>query len=179
MTCEQVSGLTDEQRGTILGILSVGCDRQAAADYVGCSLSEFRRAMKQDAEFLKQVCHAEASVELKHMSVVWEAIKDAKNWKTSVWWLERRHPERYGGRTAGVVTSRQLKAFVAMLYDVLEEEIQETAARQRLGHRLDSLVRAVDELMCDERESQLDVARPMVASLSDAADSNDGDEANN
>jgi hypothetical protein len=104
------------------------------------------------------------------MGVVWEAIKDVKNWKASVWWLERRYPERYGGRTAGVVTARQLKAFVGMLFDVLDEELCEAELRERLVLRLQALVRAVDELLFDDRDNPLAATSLIDASPADVAD---------
>ena len=52
--------------------------------------------MQHDAEFVANVRRAEASVELSHMRNVQQAAKDKKDWRASVWWLERRSPERFG-----------------------------------------------------------------------------------
>lgn len=178
MTCELVAvELTDEQKGQVCGILSVGCDRQTAANFVGCSQADIRRAMQQDAAFCAQLCHAEAGVEMSHMRVVQEAAKDVKNWRASVWWLERRSPERYGGRSAGVVTSRQLKSFIAVVVGILTEDIHSADDRQRLVSRLRSIARSVDQMLCDDREnfdaaesigwSPADVAEEVADDLSD------------
>ena len=59
--------LSDEQKSRIYGILSVGCDRQTAADYIGCSLGHLRSAMQDDVEFTKEVRRSEAEAEFKHM----------------------------------------------------------------------------------------------------------------
>ena len=97
MTSELITpALTDEQKGQICGILSVGCDRETAANFVGCSLADIRRAMQHDRAFAANVRRTEAGVELSHMRTVQEAAKEAKNWRASVWWLERRSPERFG-----------------------------------------------------------------------------------
>src|SRR5687768_13729973 len=87
--------LTDEQKSQIRGILSVGCDRQTAVDYVGCSLADIRRAMLEDAAFMADVRRAEAGIELMHMRNVQEAAEKKKEWRASVWWLEQRSPERF------------------------------------------------------------------------------------
>ena len=71
MTLDNISPtLTDEQKGRIYGILAVGCDRQTAADYIGCSLADLRNMMQRDSAFAKDVRRAEAEIELKHMNIV-------------------------------------------------------------------------------------------------------------
>ena len=60
--------------------------------------------MLRDADFAAEVRRAEAPVELSHMRNVQNAAQDGKNWRASVWWLERRSPERFGPRGAGTVT---------------------------------------------------------------------------
>jgi hypothetical protein len=131
MTCELIAvELTDEQKGQVCGILSVGCDRQTAADYIGCSLADIRRTMQRDPQFLASVRRAEASVELNHMRNVQELASSKKDWRASVWWLERRSPERFARRSPGAVTARQLKAFVSILGDALKHEVHNAEIRQ-------------------------------------------------
>ena len=154
MTCELIpSELTDEHKGQIYGILSVGCDRQTAANFVGCSLAEIRRAMQQDATFAAGVCRAEAGAELNHMRNVQQAAKDEKHWRASVWWLERRSPERFGPRGPGVVTARQLRAFVEILADVLREDVRDADERQQILARLNTLASSVDQMLRDNQLS--------------------------
>jgi hypothetical protein len=150
MTCELIpSELTDEQKGQIYGVLSVGCDRQTAAHFVGCSLADIRRAMQHDATFAAGICRAEAGAELNHMRNVQQAAKDEKHWRASVWWLERRSPERFGPRGAGVVTARQLKAYVEILADVLREDVRDADERQQILERLKTLAGSVDQMLRD------------------------------
>jgi hypothetical protein len=157
MTCELIpSELTDEQKGQIYGILSVGCDRdrQTAANFVGCSLAQIRRAMQQDATFAAGVCRAQAGAELNHMRNIQQAAKDVKNWRAAVWWLERRSPERFGPRGPGVVTARQLKAFLEILGDALREEVRDARDRRQVVARLSHLADSVDRML---RDTQMDV----------------------
>lgn len=152
MTCNLIPiKLTDEQQSQICGVLSVGCDRQTAANIAGCSLADIRRAMKHDPQFAARVRRTEASVELSHMRTIQEAAKDPKNWRTSQWWLERHAPERFGPRSAGVVTARQLKAFIAILADVLNGGEQSPIDRSQIIDRLKSFSESVDQLLRDER----------------------------
>ena len=106
--------LSNEQKAQIFGILSVGCDRETAAEYVGCSLADIRRHMESDPQFVANVRRAEARIELSHMRCVHDVVENKKEWRAAVWWLERRSPERYGRRTPDAVTARQLKAFVSL-----------------------------------------------------------------
>ena len=130
MTCQLISSeLTAEQQGQVYGILSVGCDRETAANYIGCSLADIVRAMRQDAEFGASVRRTEAAAELSHMRTVQNAAKDEKHWRASVWWLERRSPERFGSRSAGAVTSRHLKAFLTIIGESLHNDIHNAEDR--------------------------------------------------
>jgi hypothetical protein len=150
MTREPTSSpLTDEEKSQICGILAVGCDRQTAADCVGSSLAEIRREMERDAAFLARIVRAEASVEFNHMRNVQDTAKEKKEWRASIWWLERRSPERFARRDPGVITSRQLKAFVAILVDVLQDAVTSDADRKRVLNRLQVLAESVDQLLCN------------------------------
>ena len=71
--------------------------------------------MRQDRAFAAQLRRTEAGAELAHMGTVKEAAKEAKNWRASVWWLERHAPDRFGPRGAGTVTVRQLDEFLNVL----------------------------------------------------------------
>jgi hypothetical protein len=152
MTCNLIPlHLTDEQKGRICGVLSVGCDWTTAANLVGCSLSDIRRAVQLDIEFATSVRRSEAGAELSHMRTIQEAAKDAKNWRASVWWLERRAPDRFGPRRAGVVTARQLKAYIGILADVLAGQEQTGASRAEILGRLKTFAESVDQLLKNER----------------------------
>jgi hypothetical protein len=142
--------LTDEQKGRICGILSVGCDRQTAADFIGCSLTDIRRSMQHDSQFFADVRRAEAEVELKHMRNVQETARDKKDWRASVWWLERRSPERFA-RRAGAFTARQLKAFITILGDLLREGVPNIEERQPLLDRLNAMSDDIDRILRDDQ----------------------------
>jgi hypothetical protein len=146
MTCELTpTGISDEQKRQVLGVLSVGCDRQTAAHLVGCTIGQIAGLVRQDRRFAADMNRTEAAAEVNHMRAVHDAAKDAKNWRASVWWLERRAPERYGQRGTSVVTARQLKAFTEMFAEILIEEIHDSADRERLIGRLGQLIARLDQ----------------------------------
>jgi len=143
--------LTHEQQAQVCGVLSVGCDRHTAASFAGCSLADIRRSMRNDSQFAARLQRAEAGVELSHMRTIQEAGKDPKNWRTSVWWLERHAPERFGPRSAGAVTARQLKAFIAILADVINGGETSPIDRAQIIERLKIFSESIDRLLRDQR----------------------------
>jgi hypothetical protein len=139
--------LTNEQQANICGILSVGCDRETAANYVGCTTADIGRTMRQDPAFAANVHRTEAGCELGHMQTVKEAAKEAKNWRASVWWMERHAPERFGPRGAGVVTIRQLDEFLNVLTDLISEEVDCDDIQRRILARMADALRTLEELV--------------------------------
>jgi truncated hemoglobin YjbI len=156
MTCNLIPiDLTDEQKGRICGVISVGCDWQTAANFVGCLLSDIRRTMQQDPQFAAGLHRAEAATELSHMRTIQQAAKETKNWRASVWWLERHSPERFGRRGAGVVTPRQIKAFMAILADTMREVVTNGDDRKQIMARLKTLAESVDQMLRDDSMSEI------------------------
>jgi|tagenome__1003787_1003787.scaffolds.fasta_scaffold20768645_2 hypothetical protein len=139
--------LTNEQKANICGILSVGCDRETAANFVGCTTADIGRTMRQDPAFAANVHRTEAGCELSHMQTVKEAAKEPKNWRASVWWMERHAPERFGPRGAGVVTIRQLDEFLNVLTDLISEEVDCDDIQRRILARMADALRALEELV--------------------------------
>lgn len=137
--------LTEQQQRDVCLILSTGCDRLAAAKYVGCSLADLRRAIRNVPQFAADLRRAEAAIEMTHMRNVQNAAKDEKHWRASVWWLERRAPERYGRRDAGEITVPQLESFAAQLIAAVSEEVRDEGDRGRLLARLRRVAESVGQ----------------------------------
>lgn len=141
--------LSAEQQGQVLGILSVGCDRETAAGFVGCTPAEVALAMQHHPIFGAAVRRTEAAAELTCMRTVHEAAKDVKIWRAAVWWLERRSPERFASRGPGTVTTRQLRVFLTIIGDLLNEEIHDPDDRKRVLARLNAYDSLADNLVND------------------------------
>lgn len=139
--------LNADQKQKICMYLTAGCDRETAAKLTNCSHWDIHCSMLADAVFAAEVRYAEGASELAHVRNVQNAAQDVKNWRASVWWLERRSPERYGKRDAGTVTTRHLKAFVAQLVAVVMEELQDVDAQRRLVDRFNQLTSSLDQLI--------------------------------
>lgn len=152
--------MTDDQKRETCLIVSIGCDRETACKYLGCSLSQLRREMKQDRTFAERLLRAEATPELAHMRNLHSATKDEKNWRASVWWLERRAPERYGRRTPGAVTENQLREVIDELAEVIAGEITCPDDRLRLLRRLGAIVEALQPNRASDSDVEHALAEP-------------------
>jgi hypothetical protein len=148
------SSFSDAQKREVCAILSVGCDRLAAAKFVGCSWAEIRAAMTADRRFAADVRRAEAGAELTHMRNVQNAARDDKHWRASVWWLERRSPERYGRREANAVTPRQVERVMELLAGAVSEEVHDAADRERLLDRLLRITESLQQMLYEDDWSE-------------------------
>ncbi len=165
--------LTDEQKAQVRGVLSAGCDWHTAAGFAGCSLTAIRRAMQSDPTFAKDVRRSIAGIELNHMHSIHKAKEDPKNWRASVWWLERHAPERFA-RNAGTVTARQLKGYIAVLADVIRGGDGPTVSRSEILSRLEEFAESVERLLRSEQLAEsatLGLSRPEAASIVISAES--------
>lgn len=131
--------LNEEQQREVCLILSVGCGRDTAARYVGCTPLALAETVLADAAFARDVARAEAGIELAHMRSIQQAARDERHWRASMWWLERRAPDQYARRGANVVTAAELRGLVQKLGAAIAEEVTGQQDRHRLLQRLEQL----------------------------------------
>ena len=131
--------LDEEQKKRICGIVNVGCSPATAAKQVGCTVEAIRNEVSRDRQFAAAIRYAEASHEITHMKNVYTAAQEPKDWRASVWALERTYPDRYARRDPDVVTADQLAALVARLVDILIEEVSNPEDRERIMARMAEL----------------------------------------
>jgi hypothetical protein len=131
----------------ICAILAAGCDRETAAGVAECTIVDIARAIANLASFAIKVRHAEATAEFRHMQNILNATKDGKYWRASVWWLERRSPERFARRPAGAITSHQLKQAVVAWSEVLQQEFDSPADQQRISTCLEEITESIELLL--------------------------------
>lgn len=128
--------LSPEQQRELALLAKIGCDRQTGCHYVGTTAAELLETLHAQPEFAAELLRAEATPEVAHMRIVHEAAKDVKNWRASVWWLERRAPERFARRPLPGLTADELQAAIGQLTGVIVEEIGDAALRRRVQERL-------------------------------------------
>ncbi len=125
-------------------VLQVGCDRQTACHFLGITARQLHEALQTNAEFQAKVLCAEASPEFNHMHNVFNASKDEKNWRASVWWLERNSPERYARSSPAALTTKQLQQAIDELADVLVQAVADPRDQQRLLDELGIFARQLE-----------------------------------
>ena len=130
-----IKRLTPEQRKKVLDWLPSGGDRASACDVVGVTQVQLRLEMKRDPEFAEQVARAEASMELRQMDKVIKATNDEKNWRASVWWIERRTRERLRGAGRSL-TEDNIFDLVDAMARAIAEEVADSEIQRRLIERL-------------------------------------------
>lgn len=135
--------LNSEQKKQFVLIASIGCDRWIATRYVGVTLEALRAALDADPTFAAELVRAEAQAELAHVKNIQQASRDERNWRASVWWLERRCADRYAPRPTDALAPAELKRLVAAVEVALADEIADPADRTRVLARL---TRIADEI---------------------------------
>ncbi|MEO1497499.1 MAG: hypothetical protein AAFV43_10145 [Planctomycetota bacterium] len=145
--------MTDKQKQEAALVVSVGCDRETAAKYVGCSIDDLVEAARRDAGFAAALRKNEAAAELAHMRNIQQAAKDDKHWRASVWWLERLAPERFARRDAGAVTRRELTGLLSAIAGGIAAEVRHEDDRRRVLDKLAELAQSLsDPLLGGEPE---------------------------
>lgn len=142
--------LSEESKSEVVLILSVGCDRETAAKYVGCRLDELHQELAADQGFAGRVRRAEAGCELAHMRCVHQASRDEKHWRASVWWLERQRPERYARREPGAIGSQELVTFLGALAGDLADVLDDQSHRERALEAVARLSKAMGDPLAIE-----------------------------
>ncbi len=147
---EDPNRFTDDQKRECCLMISMGCDRETACNYLGMTAEELRYELRLDEAFCRQMLRAEATPEFNHMRNLYKAAKDEKHWRASVWWLERRAPERYARRAPDSLTASQIRQVIEELAETIVGEIDDPQDRQRLLARL---VQIAEKIRNDSFES--------------------------
>jgi hypothetical protein len=92
--------------------------------------------MQADADFARDLLHAEAEAELRHMGLLHRASQDEKNWRTSVWWLEQRAENQGDGVADPGALAPEVCAALEDLAEIVVAEIADREARESLRRRL-------------------------------------------
>jgi len=131
--------LDEVKQREILAILSQGCSRRRAAQYVGCSPTTIRRTALRDPHFGSALARAESQSEISCLTNVRKAGKKEQYWRAAAWVLERRYPEEYALRKPGTVTVQQLIDVLKQVADILMDETKDPKVRQRIRRRVHAL----------------------------------------
>ena len=157
------SVLDAQKRTQLIGLLTLGCSRRKAAQYVGCAPSTITRTALRDPEFGSQVATAEQNIEIIALSNIRAACKQERYWRASAWLLERRDPDNYGPRPAGILTPDRISQLFTEFTEVILREVPRELW-SRITDAVDKFVKAQqpdpkDYLACAP-ETMSPLARP-------------------
>ncbi len=133
--------LTTLEKKNIIAIITVGCSRETAARYVGCSPMIIRREIAENKNFATQIAKAEEDSEVYFINKIRQAANKEQYWRAAAWALERRCPNRYAARGAGALSMDQVQNLVSRLAEIVVQEIPGGHERRRLLKRVHDLLR--------------------------------------
>jgi hypothetical protein len=131
--------LTLQQKNDLCAVTQLGCDPTTARNYFSLTAEQLRSELERDPDFAQRLDQATAAAELHHMRNVHQAAKDEKNWRTSVWWLERRVPEHFGRRDPRALSPEQWADGLRDLAHAILEVIDDLVVRARVIARLQQI----------------------------------------
>jgi len=129
------ASLTDAQKVALCGVLRLGCARPTACHFVGAAPRDLEVELQRDRSFAREVLRSEAVAEITHLGNLHKAAQDAKNWRTSAWWLEQKAKQRASDPSYD--ESRSLVAeMVDELARIIVAEVPDPAIQRRLIEQL-------------------------------------------
>jgi hypothetical protein len=132
--------LNDRKKAEILAILSTGCDRRTAANYVGCDPKTIYNTVQKDREFADQLFNRQSVAELAHLANINRAGRQPCYWRTSAWHLERLNPGKYVRRSPDTITPQQLNQILTGMMEALVEEVPVARFRKRIIARMNKML---------------------------------------
>ena len=139
--------LTEPQKRDFCNVVQLGCSRDTACKFIGIALAELSAVMESDPGLAQLVNQAEARAEVLYMGHVHKAAQDEKNWRTSVWWLDRR--AREAASAADATMEELLIAVRAALEKFAEIIVAELPGAERRQTILAQLLVIADEAAND------------------------------
>ena len=154
-SAETSKGLDKAKRDMIAALVRLGCDLPTAAWAAGHSPAEVRAELERDASFVREVRTAESTFEYKHLHNLDEAAKDKKNWRVSMWLLERRLPDKYERQRPRTIRESQLMPLLKSLANAMVEVVEDPEQRTALLERVKVIVDELDPNGSLEHEHDL------------------------
>ena len=81
--------LDEIKQREIVAIVSMGCSRRTAAQYVGCAPSTIQYTAERNEKFAEKLERAQSQAVVTHVKNINSAAKKAQYWRAAAWALER------------------------------------------------------------------------------------------
>jgi IS30 family transposase len=126
----------------ILSVVARGCSLEQAARYVGCAASTIRREARRNPKFGDELRRVLVDSELFALATIREAA--GRHWRAGRFLLEHTAAQRIREQNRRPLTRSQVRRFTTAIADVLESEVNDVEARQRLTERLEQVVHDIN-----------------------------------
>lgn len=112
--CEkaELSAYSEDKAKLIESALKAGNSRPTACTFANIGPATFTTWCEQQPGFAARIEAAEAYAEIGHVANVFQAANKGA-WQASAWWLERRHPDRWGRTDKVALEIRTVAARIA------------------------------------------------------------------
>lgn len=116
----------------LASLVLVGCTLRTAARVAGIDRQRLRAVLEHDRKLSERLLVAEAVCEFTHLERLREVSKDPKNYRVSIWLLERRFPFRYMPRPFSGISAAQLQATLRTIGEELARQFPDAEGRDRI-----------------------------------------------
>ena len=93
--------------GKIVAIISMGCSRRTAAQYVGCDRKTIQNTAERNEKFAEKLDRAQSQAVVTHVKNINSAAKKAQYWRRRPG-LERLNPEEFAAPHPDTITIEQV-----------------------------------------------------------------------
>ena len=149
--------LDDGKRREVCAVVSAGAGLEAAARYVGCSVSTIRREALRNHHFGGELRNAEKQAELHPLRAMRKAA--GTHWRAAAWMLERTHPRRFARPRPHTCSARELHDVIDAVIQQAVDEIADPEMRERVCRRLMVTAYRSSRALAAEERSRLDPRR--------------------
>ena len=137
--------LDEGKQREIVAIISMGCSRRTAAQYVGCDRKTIQNTAERNEKFAEKLERAQSQAVVTHVKNINSAAKKAQYWRAAAWALERLNPEEYATPHPDAIAIEQVSRLLDCFARIVIEEVPVDAYRKTIIKRLADLTKMVDE----------------------------------
>jgi len=133
--------LDEIKQREIVAIISMGCSRRTAAQYVGCAHSTIQYTAEHNEKFAEKLERAQIQAVVTHVKNINAAAKKPQYWRAAAWVLERLMPNEYAAPHPNVITAEQMSRLLAYLSRIIVDEVPIAEYRKNIIKRLGELTK--------------------------------------
>ena len=137
--------LDEMKQREIVAIISMGCSRRTAAQYVACAPSTIQNTAERNEKFAEKLDRGQSQAVVTHVKNINSAAKKAQYWRAAAWALERLNPEEFAAPHPNTITIEQVSRLIDCIARIVIEAVPVDAYRKSIIKRLEELTKMVDE----------------------------------